>query len=225
MKQDDDTDQDIGDGESEGRSEDTRESTLSSDIEEDDLDHQQEAVLLGQAPQDKSLRTTRNPLPKKRSHADTVIACPLLPNSRKSPGSVAPPLLKCQKSALLNESFESDHAPSAQALPPPETSGDQSAPQPMASADQNVPQHQKATFEVVKRFMEAIEFTKTPWPILSNDKYSMVEDARRLAIEAQDRQRALAGAPAGTPSECQLPSGPSLKIDPQTGDAVSVGFC
>jgi hypothetical protein len=73
--------------------------------------------------------------------------------------------------------------------------------------------------------MEAIVFTKTPWPILSDDKYSMVEEAWKLAIEAQDRQRALAGAPPGTPSVCQLPSGPSLKIDPQTREAVSFGFC
>jgi hypothetical protein len=225
MMQDDDTDQDIGDDESEGESEDTWETTLSSDIEEDDLDHQQQVLLLGQARRDKSLRTTRVPLPKKRSRADTVIARPLLPNPRKPPGSMAPPLLKRQKSALLNKSSESDRATSAQALPQPKSSGDQNALQPKASADQNVPQHQKATFEVAKRFMEAIVFTKTPWPILSDDKYSMVEEAWKLAIEAQDRQRALAGAPPGTPSVCQLPSGPSLKIDPQTREAVSFGFC
>jgi len=55
MKQGDDTDHDIGDGKSEGESEDTGESTLSSDIEEDNLDHQQEVLLLGQARRDKSL--------------------------------------------------------------------------------------------------------------------------------------------------------------------------
>jgi len=225
MKQDDDTNQDIGDGESEGESEDTGESTLSTDIEQDDLDHQQEVLLLGQARRDKSLQTTRVPLPKKRSRADSVIACPLLPNSRKPPGPTAPPLLKCQKSALLNKLFESDHAPSAQALPQPESSGDQNAPQPKASADQNVPQHQKATFEVAKRFMEANVFMRTPWPILSDDKFSMVEKGCKLAIEALDRQRALAGAPAGSPSVCQLPSSRSLKIDPQTREAVSLGFC
>jgi hypothetical protein len=54
MKQDDDTNQDIGNGESEGESEDTGESNLSSDIEEDDLDHQQDVLLQGQAHQDKS---------------------------------------------------------------------------------------------------------------------------------------------------------------------------
>ena len=225
MMQDDDTDQDIGDDESEGESEDTGETTLSSDITEDNLDHQQQALLLGQARWDKSSRTTRVPLPKKRSRADTVIARSLLPNPRKPPGSMAPPLLKHQKSALLNTSSESDRAPSAQALPQPKSSGDQNALQPKASANQNVPQHQKATFEVAKRFMEAIVFMKTPRPIVSNDKYSMVEEAWKLAIEAQDRQRALAGAPPGTPSVCQLPSGPSLKIDPQTREAVSFGFC
>jgi len=77
MNQDDATNQEIG----EDDSEDTGESTLSSDIEEDDLDHQPEVHNLGQACRDKSLRTTRVPLPKKRSRADTVIACPPLPNS------------------------------------------------------------------------------------------------------------------------------------------------
>ena len=220
--QDDDTDQDIGDD----ASEDAGESTLSSDIEEDDLDHQQEVLHLGQARRDKSLRTTRVPLPKKRSRADTVIARPPLPNSRNLPAAMAPPLLKRQKSALLNKFSESDRATSGRALVlPNKSSGDQNIPQPKASSDQNVPQHQKATFEVAKRFMEAIVFTKTPWPILSDEKYSMVEEAWKLAIEAQDRQRALAGAPVGTPSVCQLPGGPSLKIDPQTREAVSLEFC
>jgi len=59
-------------------------------------------------------------------------------------------------------------------------------------------------------------FTNNPWPIISDDKYSMVEKASKLAIDAQDCQRALAGAPVGTPSVCQLPGGPSRKIDPQT---------
>jgi hypothetical protein len=39
---------------------------------------------------------------------------------------------------------------------------------------------------------------KTPWAILSDDKFSMVKDAWKLVIEAHDRQRALAGAPAHT---------------------------
>ena len=130
---------------------------------------------------------------------------------------MTPPLLKFQKSSLLNELSESDRAPSARALVlTSKSSGDQNIPQHKPSSDQNIPQHQKATFEVVKRFMEAIIFTKTPWPILSDDKYSMVQEAWKLAIEAQDHQRALAGAPVGTPSVCQFPGCPSLKIDPQT---------
>jgi hypothetical protein len=117
MKRDDDTDQDINDDEIEGESEDTRETTISSDIKEDNLDHQQQVLLPGHACRDKYLRNTRVPLPKTRSRADTVIACPLLSHSPKPPGSMAPPLLKCQKSALLNKSSKSDYAPSAQALP------------------------------------------------------------------------------------------------------------
>jgi len=222
MNQDDETDQEIGDDESE----DTGVSTISSDIEEDNLDHQQEVLDPGQAHRDRSLRTTRVPLSKTRSRAYTVIARPPLPNSRNLPVAMAPPLLECQTSALLNKSSESDHAPSGRALVLlNKSSGDQNIPQPKASSDQDVPQHQKATCEVAKRFMEAIVFTVSPWPILSDDKYLMVEEAWKLAIEAQDRQWALAGAPVGTPSVCQLPGGPSLKIDPQTREAVSLEFC
>jgi len=177
MMQHDDSDQEIGDDKSDREREDTGETMSSSDIKENHLDHQQQVLLLGQARRDKLSQTTRVPLPNKWCRADTVIACPLLPNPRKPPGSMAPPLLKRQKSALINKSSESDRAPSAQALPQPKSSGDQNALQPKASADQNVRQHQKATFQVAKRFIEAIVFTKTPWPILSDDNYSMVEEA------------------------------------------------
>jgi len=105
------------------------------------------------------------------------------------------------------------------------SSGDQNIPQPKASSDQNVPQHQKATLEVAKRFVEAITFMKTACPTLSHDKYWIVEAAWKLAIEAQDHQRASAGAPVGTPSVCQLPGSPSLKIDPQTRESVGLEFC
>jgi len=217
MKQDDDdSDWEL----SKDKSEDPGESTLSSDIEEDDLDNQQEVLPLDQARRDKSIRTTRVPLPKKRSRADTVIARTSLPNLRRPARAIAPPLLKRQKSAI-NILHESDVIP-AQALPLPKAGGDQNVPQPKAGGDHNVPQHQKVTFEVVKRFMEAIVLTKTPWPIISDEKYSMVDEAWKLAIEAQDCQRALAGAPVGTPSVCQLPGGPSLKIDSQTREAVRV---
>jgi hypothetical protein len=132
---------------------------------------------------------------------------------------MAPPLLKRQKSTI-NISRESDIV---QALPLPKAGGDHNMPQQKpGGGDHNVPQHQKATFEVAKRFMEAIVFTKTPWPIISDEKYSMVDEAWQLAIEPQDRQRALAGTPVGAPSVCQLPGCPSLTIDPQTREAVSV---
>jgi hypothetical protein len=131
---------------------------------------------------------------------------------------IAPPLFKCHKS-VINISHESD---AVQALPLPKAGGDQNVPQPKASGDHNLPQHQQATFEVAKRCIEAIVFTKTPWAIISNVEYSMADEARKLAIEAQDRQRVLAGAPVGIPSVCQLPGGSSLKIDPQTREGVSV---
>jgi hypothetical protein len=55
----------------------------------------------------------------------------------------------------------------------------------------------------------------------------MVDETWKLGIEAQNCQRALAGAPAGTHSVCQLPGGSCLQIDPQTRKAVSVHsvFC
>jgi hypothetical protein len=68
---------------------------------------------------------------------------------------------------MINILRESDIVP-AQALPLPNASGDQRIPQIKAGGNHNIPQHQTATFEVVKRFMEAIVFTKSPWPIISN---------------------------------------------------------
>jgi len=52
----------------------------------------------------------------------------------------------------------------------------------------------------------------------------MFGEAWKLAIEALDLQQALAGAPVDTPSRCQLLSGPFLKIDQQTPEAVSLEF-
>jgi len=154
----------------------------------------------------------------KRSRADTVIARSPLPNLRHPVGTIARPLLKRKKSAI-NISCESDVV---QALPLTMAGGDNNVPQPKAGGDLKVPQHKKATFELAKRFMEAIVFTKTPWPIISDGKYWMVHNASKLAIEAQDHQRALAGTAVDTPSACRLPVGPSLKHDPQTREAVSV---
>jgi len=80
-------------------------------------------------------------------------------------------------------------------------------------------------FEVAKRFMEAIVFTKTLRPISSDDKYSMIEEAWKPLIEAHNHQWALTGAPVVTPSVCQLCSGQSLKINLQTREPISLGFC
>ena len=221
LNQDDGTDQDIGDDHSDV----TRESTWSSDIEGDDVDHQQKVLHLCQACRDKSLRTTSVSLLKIQCYAYSVIAHPPLRNSRNLPVVMIPPLLQREKSSRLNKLSESDCAPSVRTqVLPNKSCGDQNAPWPKASSDYNVQQHQKATFKVVKWFMEAKVFTKTPWPILSYDKYSLVETTWKPAIEAQDRQRAFAGASVGTPSVCQLLTGLSLKIDPQTPDAASLEF-
>ena len=217
MKQDDDdTNCEI----SNDKSEDPGESTLLCDIEEDDSDNRQDVRHLYQVHREKIIRTTWVPLPKEWSRGNTVIAHTPHPNLRHPVGAIELPLLKCQKSAIYI-SRESDIV---QALLLPKPSGVHNVPQPKAGGDHNVPQHQKATFEVAKRFMEAIVFTKTLWLIISDEKYSMVDEAWKLAIEAQDHQWALAGAPVGALSVCQLPCGSSLEIDLQTREAVSVNF-
>jgi len=215
MKQDDDdTDREI----SNDKSEDPGESTFPSDIEEDNLDIGQVVLHLDLAHRDKTVQTTRVALPKKQSHANTVNARTPLPDLQHLVGAMVPSLLNRQKSAI-NISWKSNIV---QALPLPKAGGNHNVPQPKAGGDHNVPQHQKATFEVAKRFMEAIVFTKTPWAIISDEKYQMAEEAWTLSIEAQDHQWPIAGASIGTPSVFQLPGGPSLKINPQTRDAVSV---
>jgi len=133
---------------------------------------------------------------------------------------MAPPSLKRQKSTI-NILCESDIVP-AQVLPLPKAGGDHSVPQPKPGGDHNVPQHHKATFDIAKRFMEAIVFIKNSWPIISDEKYLMVDDGSQQAIETQDWQRALASAHVGIPSVYQLPGGSYRKIDPQTREAVSV---
>jgi len=179
---------------------DAGESTLSSNIEEDNLDNQHAVLHLDQARRDGILWTTRVPLPMKQNCANTDIARTSLQNLRHPAGAMAPPLLKRPKSTL-NIIPESGIVP-AQALPLPKAGGDHSVPRPKAGSDRNIPHHQVATIEVAKRFMEAIGFTKVPWPIISDEKYSMVDETWQIAIEAQDRQWALAGAPVRTPSVC-----------------------
>jgi hypothetical protein len=65
MKQDDDTDQDISDGNRKGEGEYTGWSLLLSNIVQDDFDTQQGVLLLGQAHRIKSLQTTKESLLKK----------------------------------------------------------------------------------------------------------------------------------------------------------------
>jgi hypothetical protein len=218
MKQDnDDTDREVI---SNDHCEHSVVSTLSSGIEEDNVDNQQEVRHIDHACCDEIIAITRDPQPKKRNRADTVIGCASLPNLRYPARAMAPPLLKPQKSTI-NISCESDIVP-AQALPHPKAGRDHSVPQPMAGGDHNVLQNQMATFKVRKWFMEEMILTMTPWGMISNEKYSMVDEGWPLAIEAQNDQQALAGASVGTPSVCQFPCGPSLKITPQSRETVSV---
>jgi hypothetical protein len=44
------------------------------------------------------------------------------------------------------------------------------------------------TFEVAIGFMEAVILRKIPLPIVSDENYSMVDKAWKLAIESKDHQ-------------------------------------
>jgi len=181
-------------------SEDAVESTLSSDLEKDDLNNQEETLHQEQVHRVKIIRTTRVPLPKKQIHADTIIEVTSLPNLRHPAWTMSPPLLKFPKSTITIL-CESDIV-ATQVLQLPKAGRDHSIPQPQAGGDHNVPQHQTAPFGVAKQFMKASVFTKTPWSVIFDGKYWMVDEAWQLAITAQDQQWALAGASVGAPSVC-----------------------
>lgn len=78
---------------------------------------------------------------------------------------------------------------------------------------------------VEKMMMDAIVFMTTPWPIVSDDMYTMVQDSRNQAIDAQDHQWARASTSLGTQSVCPLPSVPYLKTVSQLQEAVCLGLC
>lgn len=107
-------------------------------------------------------------------------------------------MFKCQNSHILNKLSKSDCTRLIQILLLPKSSGDQNAPQSKASSFQYIPQHQKTTFMLVHIFMEAIVFTQTSWPIISNNKYLIITEALKQAIQAQNHQWALAGDFVGT---------------------------
>jgi hypothetical protein len=139
---------------------------------------------------------------------------------------MAPPLLNKQKSSLLEKSLESSRAPFTMVLGPPNmSSGDLIDPQPKASTNQNIPREHTATFLVVIWFTEAIVFTKYPSAIISDDTYSLVEEAWNLAIEAQDHHQALLRPHVGKLLVFQSPNGQSLKSDLQIQEVVCLKFC
>jgi len=90
---DDDTDRKI----SKNKSEDPGESTLSSNIEEDNLNDQQDVLHSDQAHHYETIQTTRVPLPKQQSSADTVIACTALPNLRHLAGAIKTTIAQAPK--------------------------------------------------------------------------------------------------------------------------------
>jgi len=73
--------------------------------------------------------------------------------------------------------------------------------------------------------MEATIFSKTPWPRWYNEKYLVVNETQKQAVEAWDGQQTYAVSCVGAPSECWLPSSWLFKMDLQTWEAVSYEFC
>jgi len=73
------------------------ESTLSSDIEVDNLDNQQQVLYLYPVPHYETLWTTRVPLLKTQRHAATMIARTPLADLRHPPRAIALPLIKLQR--------------------------------------------------------------------------------------------------------------------------------
>jgi hypothetical protein len=144
----------------------------------------------------------------------TVIACTSLSILQHPANAIAPPLLKHQKSTIYI--FPKSDIVPAQVLPLSNASGDQSIPEPMADGEHNRPHHQKATYEGAEQCIEAMVFAKPPWPMISDERYSMVDEAWQLHIAAQYPQWAIACSPAGMPSVPQLPGGPAVKINQQT---------
>jgi len=57
-------------------------------------------------------------------------------------------------------------------------------------------------FEVANRFSESIVISKTPWPLILDKKYLMVDEVWKLANEAYNHQWLLADAPVDAPSLC-----------------------
>lgn len=81
-----------------------------------------------------------------------------------------------------------------------------------------------ATIDITNNFVKVVIFIRTPWPILCDDNYSIVQVVWTLNIECQNWQRPIAGASIGTQSVCQLPYGAYNKIDPQLQHAIRLVF-
>jgi len=179
-------------------------------------------LILWQECRSKSLYTPKVQVPKKQSHADTVITCPLLANSWNPAVAIVLPQLKHQKTTLLNKLTRCDYAAPAIVCPLPKCSRDWKIEQCKASGIQFISTYKMATVQIAYRLMKAIVFTKTPWPILSNEKCTMVAEACKLAFEAHNHQCPFPATPVCVPFPCWLPRGLSVNIDLQGHDAVSL---
>jgi len=175
--------------------------------------------------QDKSLLTTNVPLPNTWHCADTVIELTLLSHSRNPAGAMAPPLLKWQKSTFLHKLSVSDHTLSTQALPLYKSSGDQECSTTQGQCRSESSAIPKGYFCGSEKVHGGNRKQEDSLFNFICNIYLMVKKAWKLAIEGQNSQWALAGPGVGMPSVCQLPGGPSLTIDLQTPEGVSLGYC
>jgi len=154
--------------------------TSSADIK-DQLNHGKGFLLQGQIHWEKNLYTIWCSVAKNLRDGNTVISHQPVTNSWHAAGTMAQQLIIHLNSTLLNKLCKSDHVPT-QALPLPQSSRNLDVPQCKAIGDLNVAQCQRATFDIAKWIMDATIFTKTPWPVLSNKKCSMVDQSWKLAI-------------------------------------------
>jgi len=134
-------------------------------------------------------------------------------------------LLEHKKWTVIDKLSDSDYTQPTQGHLLPKSSGDQNAPQPKASGYHNLPKHPRATFQVTKGFMHAFISMKPPWAVISYEKYLMVEEPRRLAIDGQHCHCPWTCTPEGTLYVSRIPGSLPFNMRPHPGEAIRCDIC
>lgn len=88
-----------------------------------------------------------------------------------------------------------------------------------AGGEYYLPQHTRAVFDLAKRCINAIMFTKTPIPIILNVRYSIVDEAVRVSIDTHTGHFWSAVIAVHTLSVCWFRWFLYLDIDPHIWEA------